>query len=91
MKTLSVTKGRQRLGYWLKRAINGEDIGVIVDGTIVALRPVAVYSADYALREYDMTEEEADRAVERISKNIASERKRGLVRPFTGELDELRH
>jgi hypothetical protein len=91
MKTLTVTESRERLGYWLKRAIQGEDIGVVVDGVVVALRPVEVFSGDYVLREYDLTEAEADAAAERISTAIAAERKKGSTRPFTGKLDELRN
>lgn len=91
MKTLSVTESRERLGYWLKRAIQGEDIGVLVDGVVVALRPVEVFSGDYILREYDLTEAEAEAAAERITAGIAGERKRGTVKPFTGKLNELRN
>jgi antitoxin (DNA-binding transcriptional repressor) of toxin-antitoxin stability system len=89
MKTLSVTAGRAKLGHWLKRAIAGEDIGIVLDGVVVGLRPVNVISEDYALREYGLTEEEANAAAERISKEIAAARKRGQVKPFTGKLDEL--
>jgi len=91
MKTLSVTESREKLGYWLKRAIRGEDIGVVVDGVVVALRPVEVFSGDYILQEYNLTEKEADAAADRISASIATERKRGSIKPFTGKLDELRN
>jgi hypothetical protein len=36
MKTLTITEGRGRLRYWLKKAAQGEDIGFMVDGRIVA-------------------------------------------------------
>jgi hypothetical protein len=90
MKTLSVTDGRSKLGHWLKRAIAGEDIGIVLDGVVVGLRPVAVISDDYALREYGVTQDEADAAAVRASKDIAAARKRGRVRRFTGKLNELR-
>jgi antitoxin (DNA-binding transcriptional repressor) of toxin-antitoxin stability system len=45
MKTLTITEGRGRLGYWLKKAAQGEDIGFMFEGKVVALRPVEVYSA----------------------------------------------
>lgn len=89
MKTLSVTDGRAKLGYWLKRAIAGDDIGIILDGVVVGLRPVNVISEDYALREYGLTEDEANAAAVRISKDIAAARKRGKVKAFTGKLNEL--
>jgi hypothetical protein len=90
MKTLSVTESRERLGYWLKRAIQGEDIGVMVDGVVVALRPVEVFSGDYVLQEYNLSDKEADAVADRISAGIAVERKKGTVKPFTGKLHELR-
>ena len=90
MKTLSVTAGRSKLGHWLKRAVAGEDIGIVVDGVVVGLRPVSVISEDYALREYGLSEEESAAAAARISKEIAAARKRGQVKPFTGKLNDLR-
>src|SRR6266581_3337067 len=50
MKTLAITMARQKLGYWLKRALAGEDIGIVVGGQIVGLRRVEVISSDYALQ-----------------------------------------
>jgi len=52
MKTLTVTAARQNLGAWLKRTLRGEDVGVMIDGAIVAFRPVKIYSEDYAEHEY---------------------------------------
>ena len=58
MKTLTVTAARQNLGVWLKKTLQGEDIGVMIDGAIVAFRPVKVYSEDYAEQEYAATPDE---------------------------------
>ena len=58
MKTLTITEGRGRLGHWLKKATEGEDVGFVFEGKIVALRPVEVHSGDYALQEYGLTEAE---------------------------------
>ena len=90
MKTLTVTDGRARLGYWLKRAIKGEDIGFVLDGVVVGLRPVEVISSDYALREYGLTHESAAAAQKRISSEIKAARKRGEVKPFAGTADDFR-
>jgi len=90
MKTLTVADGRARLGYWLKRAIKGEDIGFVMDGVVVGLRPVEVVSSDYALREYGLTREEAAAAQKRISSEIKAARRRGEVKPFTGTADDFR-
>jgi hypothetical protein len=49
-----------------------------------------VYSEDYALQEYGLTEAELAAAARRIEKSIAQERRRGTVKPFTGGADALR-
>jgi hypothetical protein len=90
MKTLTITEGRGRLGFWLKKAVAGEDVGFVFGDKIVALRPVSVYSEDYALQEYGLTEADLAAAARRIEKSIAQERRRGTVKPFTGEADALR-
>jgi hypothetical protein len=91
MKTLTITEGRGRLGHWLKKATEGEDVGFVFEGKIVALRPVEVSSNDYVLQEYGLTEREAEAAARRIKKNIATERKRGTLKTFTGNISALRH
>ncbi|MBK8474788.1 MAG: hypothetical protein IPL39_00355 [Opitutaceae bacterium] len=72
MQTLTVTKARQNLGSWLKRAAAGEDIGVIFGDKVIALRPVEVFSADYAEREYGMTSTEVASAAKRIAAEVAA-------------------
>jgi hypothetical protein len=90
MKTLTITEGRGRLGYWLKKAVQGEDIGFVFEGKIVALRPVEVVSADYALQEYGLTQKEMDVAEKRIHAELKTERVRGKLTPFTGTGDDFR-
>jgi len=86
MKTLTVTAARQNLGTWLKKTLQGEDIGVMIDGAIVAFRPVKVYSEDYAEHEYGVTPEELDEFVHKIGKELAADRKARRLKPFTGKL-----
>ena len=86
MKTLTVTAARQNLGVWLKRTLNGEDVGVMIDGEIVAFRPVKVYSEDYAEHEYGVTGEALDRFAEKVNKELDTDRKAGRLKPFTGKL-----
>jgi antitoxin (DNA-binding transcriptional repressor) of toxin-antitoxin stability system len=86
MKTLSVTEGRQNLGAWLKRALQGEDVGFVVDGRVVALRPVEVYSDDYALQEYGASEKQAERAYRAVRADVHRARNSGQAKPFTGKL-----
>jgi hypothetical protein len=90
MKTLTITEGRGRLGYWLKKAAQGEDIGFVIDGKIVALRPVEVVSADYALQEYGLTPKEMEAAETRIHAKLKTARVRGELTPFTGNEDDFR-
>jgi hypothetical protein len=86
MKTLTVTAARQNLGSWLKKTLQGEDIGVMIDGAIVAFRPVQVYSEDYAALEYGATPEELDEFVQRSGRELEADRKAGRLKPFTGKL-----
>ncbi len=50
MTTLSPTRARANLTSLLKRAANGEDIGILHGDKVIALRPVTVHSDDYALQ-----------------------------------------
>lgn len=90
MKTLTITEGRGRLGYWLKKAVLGEDVGFVFDGKIVALRPVEVVSTDYALQEYGLTPDEVAAAEKRIGADLKKARKRGELTPFTGSKNDFR-
>jgi hypothetical protein len=90
MKTLTITEGRGRLGYWLKKAAQGEDIGFMFDGKIVALRPVEVVSTDYALQEYGLTPIEMEVAEKRIHAELNSARRRGELTRFTGNKNDFR-
>jgi hypothetical protein len=90
MKTLTITEGRGRLGYWLKKATQGEDVGFVFEGKIVALRPVEVVSTDYALQEYGLTPAEMKAAEKRISADLKAARARGELTRFTGSKDDFR-
>ena len=90
MKTLTITEGRGRLGYWLKKAAEGRDIGFVVEGKIVALRPVEVTSADYALREYGLTPKEMEQAERRIAANLKTAQARKELTEFTGSKNDFR-
>ena len=76
MKTVTATQARQRLGAILSRVLQGEDIGIVHSGSgkIVALRPTEVYSEDYALIEYGLSEKELKGAVRNINKQAKREK-----------------
>jgi antitoxin (DNA-binding transcriptional repressor) of toxin-antitoxin stability system len=84
MKTLSITEGRQNLGAWLKRALKGEDVGFVVEGRVVALRPVEVHSDDYVLQEYGVSEKQAERAYKAVKADVRRARASGRTKRFTG-------
>lgn len=84
MKTLTITEGRGRLGYWIKKALQGDDVGFLYEGKVVALRPVEVVSTDYALQEYGLKPEEITAAEKRVEAVLKAERKRGELTRFTG-------
>ena len=86
MKTLTVTPARQKLGSWLKKTLQGEDIGLMIDGAIVAFRPVRVYSEDYAALEYGATPEELDQFAQKTGRELDADRKAGRLKVFTGKL-----
>ena len=89
MKTLTITEGRGRLGYWLKKATQGEDVGFLFEGKVVALRPVEVVSTDYALQEYGVTPKEMEATEKRIRSELKAARARGEVTPFTEDSNDF--
>jgi antitoxin (DNA-binding transcriptional repressor) of toxin-antitoxin stability system len=86
MTTLSPTTARANLTRWLKRAAQGEDIGILCGSQIIALRPVKVYAEDYAQREYGVTSAELDAFTQRLDAEIQRDRKTRRTRRFTGSL-----
>ena len=89
MLTLTPTAARGNLSELLRRALKGDDIGIVVDGKIVALRPVAVESTDYAMREYGATAAELDQFEQRTHGQIEKARKEGKLHNFTGDIEAL--
>ena len=87
MKTLSPTQARINLTSWLKKAAAGEDIGILCGDKIIALRPVEVHSADYVLREYELTPSELDQWINQMDHEIAKERAAGTIKRYSGNLE----
>ena len=81
---MTATQARQKLGTILGRVLQGEDIGIVHSGTgkIIALRPVEVYSEDYALIEYGLTANEMKRAEKAVLSEIRKERRQGKLKPW---------
>ena len=89
MLTLTPTAARANLSDLLRRALKGDDIGIVVDGKIVALRPVAVESMDYASREYGATADELDQFEKRTHGQIEKAREEGALHESTGDIEAL--
>ena len=89
MTTLTPTSARANLSALLRRALQGDDIGIVMDGKIVALRPVAVKSTDYAAREYGAEVPELLAFEKRTHEKIAKARKAGKIHSFTGDLEAI--
>jgi antitoxin (DNA-binding transcriptional repressor) of toxin-antitoxin stability system len=89
MTTLTPTHARANLSRLLSRALQGEDIGIVVQGKIVALRPVMVEATDYARREYGASAAELKGFEKRVHGKIQKKRKAGKLRDFQGDIEAL--
>ena len=87
MTTLSPTKARANLTHWLKRAVAGEDIGILCGDKVVALRTVRVFSEDsnYAKREYGVTDKELKAFVKRADAELKQDRRAGRITKYKGD------
>ena len=87
MTTLSPTKARANLTHWLKRAVAGEDIGILCGDKVVALRAVRVFSedSDYAKREYGVTDTELGGFVARADAELKRDRRAGRMKKYKGD------
>ena len=89
MTTLTPTSARLNLSSLLRRALKGDDIGIVLDGKIIALRPVEVEATEYAAREYGVTGDELAGFAKIVHGKIEKERKAGKLREFTGDIEAL--
>lgn len=89
MLTVTPTSARANLSALLRRALKGDDIGIVVDGKVVALRPVTVEATDYATREYGVTEEELAAFEKRVHEKVAKARKEGFFHEYTGDIEAV--
>jgi len=89
VKTILATEARPKLVTWVQRALNGEDIGLLWKGQIVALRPVPAPSDAGILQEYNVTGAQADKSLRRAERDIRRARRAGKTKPYTGERRSL--
>jgi len=89
VQTLSPTKARSNLTFWLKAAAGGKDVGILYGDQVIALRPVTVESTDYAMREYGATEADVRSLSQKADEEIQKNRRAGKLRSFTGNIETL--
>jgi len=86
MTTVTLTQARAKLPALVRRARQGEDIGIVVGDQIVPLRVVPVVSVDlqpltpeYVAGEYGVTSDELNRFRHQQTKANACARRKGAV------------
>ncbi len=89
MTTLSPTMARSNLTFWLKKAAEGKDIGILFGNSVIALRPVEVESTDYAEKEYGVTKAELKRFAKRLHAKNQKEIKAGKFREYHGDIEAM--
>jgi len=87
MQTLTPAKARANLPALLRQALAGEEIGIVCDDRIVALRPVEVTATDYARMEYGLTDGEMKTIAVNLHAKAKKAVKSGKARPFTGDIE----
>ncbi len=89
MTTLSPTQARSNLTFWLKKAAEGQDIGILFGGKVIGLRAVEVESKDYAWTEYGLTKKKIKRVAKNLHEEGKKDRRAGKSREYTGDIEAL--
>lgn len=85
MTTLTITDAKKNLTRWLKAAARGEEVAIMSGADVIALRKVEVEAADYAWREYGVTDAELDRFEAKLDADYARLKKQGKLIVLTPE------
>ena len=88
MKTFSVTHARANLSALLKKAKQGEDIGIICGNQIIQLKSISLvaWEDSYAYREYGITPDEWEQFRARMAKRRKKERYANFSKEFGPKL-----
>jgi hypothetical protein len=89
MTTLSPTQARSNLTFWLKKAAEGQDIGILFGNKVIGLRAVEVESTDYAENEYGVTKAELERFAKRVNAKTKKQIKAGHFREYHGDIEAM--
>lgn len=88
MTTLTPTKARSNLSGLLIRALQGEKIGILVQGKIVVLRPVRGTATDYVAAEYGLAPGEWKTVSKKLHAKGMKARETGKAKRFTGNIED---
>jgi antitoxin (DNA-binding transcriptional repressor) of toxin-antitoxin stability system len=86
---MTPTQARINLSSVLRRALRGDDIGIVVAGRVVALRPVEILSRDYAEREYGLGKARMRQIARKLHAKAQKARRAGTAKVFTGDFEAL--
>ena len=89
MTTITPTQARVNLSSVLRRALKGDDIGIVVKGQVVALRPVEVLSRDYVEQEYGLTAAQMKIVAKKLHAKAQKGRRAGKSKIFKGDIEAL--
>jgi len=90
MKTVSIREASAHLATVLKRAQNGEDIGIISGNQVIQLKPVEVvpWEESYLYQEYGVTPAEWDRFSKRQRRKYQQAKREGSLKGFSGDIEK---
>ena len=86
---MTPTQARLNLSSVLRRALKGDDIGIVVGGQVVALRPVEILSRDYAEREYGLSRPQMNTAARKLHAKAQKARSARKSKVFKGSIEAL--
>ena len=89
MFTTTATEARAGLSALLRKALDGQEIGIVCHSWIVALRPVEVTATDYAGSEYGITANDLQNIAKSAWRKKAKKAvKTGQARAFDGDIEK---
>jgi len=88
MLTTTATKARANLSALLRKALDGQEIGIVCNGRIVALRPVEVTATDYAGSEYGLTANDMQNVANHLHAKAKKAVKTGKAHAFDGDIEK---
>ena len=95
---MTLKEAQTNLGELCQRAKNGEDVGIISGPQVLRLVPTKVnrqnavviipMTEEYVAKEYGVTPAEFARFKKRIERRSREEKRRGLLKRFSGDIEK---